>query len=405
MRFLNWNIKQGGGSRIPQICRHIAEVDADLVALTEFQVRNESALRGELRRLGFRFVVTSNPPGRSNGLLVASRWPLRPVQDTPVPEIDRERSLAVRIDDFDLNVLAVHIPGSPDNKFENGYGISGTKRKELLWERTLSFARDNRDGSAVLLGDFNTGFRADSEGAMFKLSDFMQRLLDIGFVDTWRHHHPHGPDYTWYSKRKDKTTGITEDLNGFRLDYIFASPALLHAIDDSVILHPARIAGTSDHASVITDIDFGQTEEQEAVVDDEPAVLSTLPAAHGGGPVDDVPSDTSLQCAPLTSRRGARGCVRLDLAPGSLPDMICGVNGQPFQQEFRPTYVTAEWAGEVLRELRIWGPRVLMDGSLGRRELDHVWTASSPSGLRYDDLPSAVVTLLKAHQSAGEPES
>ena len=28
-------------------------------------------------------------------------------------------------------------------------------------------------------------------------------------------------DYTWFSKRKDKHTGITEDLNGFRLDHIF----------------------------------------------------------------------------------------------------------------------------------------------------------------------------------------
>lgn len=404
MRFLNWNIKQGGGSRIPQICRHIAEVDADLVALTEFQARNESALRVDLRRVGFRFVVTSNPPDRSNGLLVASRWPLRPVQDAPAPQIDRQRSLAVRIDDLDLNILAVHIPGSPDNKFEDGYGISGTKRKELLWERTLSFARDHRDGNAVLLGDFNTGFRADSEGAMFKLSNSMQRLLDIGFVDTWRHHHPHGRDYTWYSKRKDKTTGITEDLNGFRLDYIFASPALLHAIDDAVILHPARMAGTSDHASVITDIDFGQTEEQKTVVDDEPALLLTLPAAHVGRPLD-VPGDTTLHCAPPTSRRAPGGSVRLDLAPGSLPDMICGVNGQPFQQEFRPAYVTAEWAGEVLRELRIWGPRVLMDGSLGKRELDHVWTSSSPSGIRNDDLPAEVVTLLDADRSAEEPGS
>jgi hypothetical protein len=25
--------------------------------------------------------------------------------------------------------------GAPDNKFEGGYGISGAKRKELLWER------------------------------------------------------------------------------------------------------------------------------------------------------------------------------------------------------------------------------------------------------------------------------
>lgn len=45
MRFLTWNIKQGGGVQIPKICRHIGEVDAELGALTEFQAPNETALR------------------------------------------------------------------------------------------------------------------------------------------------------------------------------------------------------------------------------------------------------------------------------------------------------------------------------------------------------------------------
>ncbi len=37
MRVLNWNIKQGGGSRVAAICRHIDDVSPDLLALTECQ--------------------------------------------------------------------------------------------------------------------------------------------------------------------------------------------------------------------------------------------------------------------------------------------------------------------------------------------------------------------------------
>lgn len=398
MRFLTWNIKQGGGARIPEICRHIGEVGAELVALTEFQAPNETVLRDGLHRLGYRFVVTSKPNDRSNGLLVAARRPLRPSPDAPTPEIDRERWLALRVEDLELDVLVVHIPGTPDNKFTNGYGISGTRRKELLWEHTIGFAEKHRDGNAVLLGDFNTGFRMDTEGEMFKLSGCMQRLLDAGYVDTWRHRHPEGRDYTWYSKRRDKTTGIAEDFNGFRLDYVFVSAGLLDAIDDCAILHAPRTAGISDHASLVADIGLGHDAPDGITAQSEIITPPTPPAVQR---TRRVRANAVPPPATIPARRDPHRRVRIDLSPGSLPDMTCGLNGQPFQQEFRPTYITAVWTGSALTELRIWGPRVLNDGSLGKRELDHVWTASRPVGVSYGDLPAAVVELLRPHERHG----
>ena len=206
MRVLNWNIQQGGGTRVPEICRHIADIAPDLLILSEFQTRSESSLRAALKDAGLPFVETSEPAPSRNGLLVASKWPLRASQ-SPAPDVDRERWLALRITELDLDVLAVHIPGAPDNKFEAGYGISGAKRKELMWERILAYAAEHHDQRAIVAGDFNTGLRIDAEGAMFKKSHYMQSLIDTGFVDTWRQQHPQDRDYTWYTKRKDKQTG------------------------------------------------------------------------------------------------------------------------------------------------------------------------------------------------------
>jgi len=224
VRILNWNIGHGGGSRIPAICRHIAELSPDLVVLTEFRERNESALRASLEALNYPFIVTSGPTGTENGLLVAARRRIEPDPEVERPEIDAERWLPMRVPDLDLELLALHIPGAPDNKFVDGYGISGTKRKELLWTRTIEYAKARTGRNAVLVGDFNTGVRIDAEGAMFKQSHFMTELLETGFIDTWRHLHPGKRDYTWYSKRRDKATGRTEDHNGFRLDYTFIAP-------------------------------------------------------------------------------------------------------------------------------------------------------------------------------------
>ncbi len=89
--------------------------------------------------------------------------------------------------------------------------------------------------------------------------------------------------------------------------------------------------------------------------------------------------------------------MRFLIEPGTLTDMRCGVNGEPFEQVFRPRYVTAEWCGGVLVEVRIWGPRVLKDGSLGKRELDHRWKGSrATGGVDYTELPPSVAGRLRS---------
>lgn len=391
---------QGGGSRIADICRYVAEAGAELVALTEFRTINETALRDGLGRLGYRFVMTSNPADGVNGLLVASQSPLSLSPGVHRPRFDRERWLPIRMDYWNLEVLVVHIPGAPDNKFADGYGISGAKRKELLWDHTARYAGDRKHGRTILVGDFNTGLRADTEGGMFKLSHYVRQLLDEGYVDTWRHLHPEGRDFTWYSKRKDKPAGVAEDLHGFRLDYIFAAPQFVHAIDDSVIMHAPRTDGTSDHAIMVADIDVGECNfgYSDYLPDAEaPNVAASPVAAETLGLATHRELPRRRHVSPAA--RDPYGRIRIDLAPGTLPDMTCGRDGTPFQQEFRPAYITAVWSGLVLTELRIWGPRVLKNGSLGSRELDHIWKSAPPGGVRHSDLPAAVVELLRAHDS------
>lgn len=301
------------------------------------------------------------------------------------PDIDRERWLLVRLAVFELDVLVVHIPGAQDHKFADQHAISGTKRKQLLWERTIKYAVEHQECRAIIIGDFNTGFRIDAEGEMFAMSHYMAKLIDTGFIDSWRHLHQDIRDYTWYSKRKDKTTGTSHDLNGFRLDYIFISPALQHTINAVRILHDPRRAGASDHASVVADIDM--LRPADAPPKDEPQRSEVVETVKP----EDQPADKVIAA-------NGKLRARFDLPPETLPDMPCGVNGQDFVQPFRPTYVTAEWTGGVLKEVRIWGPRVLQDGSLGKRLLDHVWKKPvAAGGVKYRDLPSPVAERLRSY--------
>lgn len=64
---------------------------------------------------------------------------------------------------------------------------------------------------------------------------------------------PETRDYTWYTKRKNKETSVSEDYNGFRIDYVFASPALGAKVVNAEHLHSVHVDKLS-HSIVVADI-------------------------------------------------------------------------------------------------------------------------------------------------------
>lgn len=271
MRFLTWNIQSGGGRRISSILSELERLDPDFVTLTEVTFTNLELLRDHLSRRGFSQIETTCFEGRKNSLLVAAKVPFK-VIDEPVDH-DPERWLSIEITDLDLKVLSVHIPGSTDNKFgQDGYGLSGKRRKELFWDQVIRYAQRHKGERVVILGDFNTGLPEDAQGAPFELSDRIRVLKLEKYVDTWRSLNPRKKEYTWYSKRKDKATGASEDFNGFRLDYIFVSDGLRGCVGSAEHDHSVRMRAVSDHAAVVADLSIGDWAPVPAVQPNPSAV-------------------------------------------------------------------------------------------------------------------------------------
>ncbi|MDT5182931.1 MAG: exodeoxyribonuclease [Mycobacterium sp.] len=253
MRFLTWNIQSGGGKRVSSIVDEVARLQPDVVGLTEVTFGNLELLRRSMSDRGFQYIETTCSAGNTNSVLLASNVPFK-VVDEPVAH-DKERWLPIEIPSLDVRVLCVHIPGGTDNKFDaDGFGQSGKKRKELLWDEVIRYATHHRDEKVVLLGDFNTGLEEDAQGTPFVLSNYIRVLRLEKYVDTWRHLNPRVREYTWYTKRKNKETSVSEDYNGFRLDYVFVSPPLRDSIVDARHIHDVRIDKVSDHAIVIADL-------------------------------------------------------------------------------------------------------------------------------------------------------
>jgi exonuclease III len=245
MRIVTWNIRAGGGRRVKQIASHIERWHPDIAVLTEFRATPPSCrLADALAAQGLAHQRSALDAWRSsaNGLLVAARWPLRPIALRRRPE-ERERWLCVRVEAPEPFALgAMHVPNR----------VSG--RKDAFHAAVLDLARRWRGGPALLTGDTNSGrIGLDEEVPCFSAREdgWMTALDAAGWHDAFRR--LHGDDaraYTWYSPNAG---------NGFRLDETFVhrslAPNLIGAAYEwAQAPDSPRRDAVSDHAALIVDL-------------------------------------------------------------------------------------------------------------------------------------------------------
>ena len=144
---------------------------------------------------------------------------------------------------------------------------SGTQRDNSRVPYKLDFyaalfdrlERLRRSGLRVLvMGDFNTAHQeidlARPKGNQ-KTSGFLpeeraeiDRWIEAGWVDTFRHFESGPGHYSWWSQR----FGVRAKNIGWRIDYVLASPAAMKFVRDAFI--QPNVTG-SDHCPVGVDVD------------------------------------------------------------------------------------------------------------------------------------------------------
>ncbi|MBN1325151.1 MAG: exodeoxyribonuclease III [Alphaproteobacteria bacterium] len=114
----------------------------------------------------------------------------------------------------------------------------------------------------ILAGDFNVaisdidvwdpkGYVGSSISAP-AARDIMQKWLDSGWVDTWRHIHPDKVGFTWYGYRGRDTVGNNQ---GLRLDYFLTNKTAQNMVKNCEIdLCPRKHEKPTDHCGLVLTI-------------------------------------------------------------------------------------------------------------------------------------------------------
>jgi exonuclease III len=231
LRLLAWNIRHGGGARLPAIVQALARHEADILVISEYRGGDSAnRLRAALVASGYLHATSLVPPPGRNGVLIASRRPFREhgAVSTALPEPYR----MVRVEVAGLFLCGIYMPN--------------LLAKVPYWQALIAALAADSGNAALAIGDFNT-CRAyvDEPGAIDATAHFMDKVEAIGFCDLWRRRHPEGREFSWYSTRG----------NGFRIDHAFLSAALAAQAGAVRYSHAERLAGLSDHSPLILDLE------------------------------------------------------------------------------------------------------------------------------------------------------
>ena len=236
MRILTWNILHGGGrNRLPRLMMAMLDLRPDLLVVTEARRRFAGQLAGALADAGLAHALLPDAPDGVNGVLLVSRWPLKPVVRNDLPDCLRNRWAEAEVPELGLAVAGVHL-AETNKQPAHAEG----------WQALLRTARERRDGRFVIAGDLNTWRGGPSarrrSGAQ---ATNLGRLAALGYTDAWRADEAEGT--TWTGPRGE----------AFRLDYVVVSASLAAGLRGAEVVHADRAEGLSDHAALAVELDHG----------------------------------------------------------------------------------------------------------------------------------------------------
>ena len=261
MRIATWNVNSLR-SRIDRVESFLQRHDIDVLALQETKARDDQLPLMGLQSLGYE--VAAAGYNQWNGVAIISRVGLDDVQvgfpGMPLwEEVSEARALGAvcgsQGGSGGVRVWSLYVPNG--RKVDDPHYVYKLEWLARLRDAATAWA----DSPVALVGDWNIAPRDEDvfDIAQFARSthvtrperDAFQAILDAGYVDVVRPHHP-GPEvYTYWDYYRQRF----ERNRGMRIDFVLGSKPFAERVTGAFIDRDERAGqGASDHAPVIVEL-------------------------------------------------------------------------------------------------------------------------------------------------------
>lgn len=255
MKIITYNVNGIRSAISKNWLEWLQATNADVVCLQEIKATPDVLTDLLLvEEMGYQhYWYPAEKKGYSGTAIFTKQIPLHVEYGCGIADFDRE-GRNIRVDFEDVSVMSVYFPS----------GSSGDERQGFKFRFLEEFGAyinevKQKYPRLVISGDYNICHRpidihnpksnANSSGFLLEEREWMENLIQSGFIDTFRHVNSEPHNYTWWSFRANARA---KNL-GWRIDYNMATSALEGNIRRAAILSEAR---HSDHCPVLLDLDF-----------------------------------------------------------------------------------------------------------------------------------------------------
>ena len=238
MKIISWNINGVRAIVKKDFFEDIAKMDPDIICLQETKAQDTEVEKALVNMPDFHQYYNSAERRGYSGVAILSKIePISVSYGIGVEEHDQEgRVLCAEFEDFYL--VNVYVPNSGSKLVRLDY------RK--TWDDDFRAYLENlkKTKPVILCGDLNVAHKAidlKNDKANYNKTagytqveiDGMDKLLDVGFVDSFRHFYPEEEGmYTFWSYRFKSR----ERNTGWRIDYFLVSESFMDKVKSNEIL-------------------------------------------------------------------------------------------------------------------------------------------------------------------------
>lgn len=255
MKIASWNVNSLK-VRLPQVIDWLHQEQPDVLALQETKLTDEMFPMAAINEAGYQ-VVFSGQKTYNGVAIITKDKPQDIITDIEGLNDPQRRIIAATIDDIrvvNLYVVNGQAPGT--EKF--AYKLNWLEKVTDFLDQQL-----NDYQNVIVLGDFNIAPDDRDVHDPDKWHEkilctteertALNRILELGFQDSFRLLHDEGGYYSWWDYRMNKfARGM-----GLRIDLVLASDELSETLSSAYIdVEPRKNERPSDHTPVVAEFDW-----------------------------------------------------------------------------------------------------------------------------------------------------
>jgi len=246
MQIISWNVNGIRSVHRKNFLKWMRKINPDILCLQEIKAQKEQIPEELVKPKGYHaYFNFAERKGYSGVVIYTKKRPLKIEYKLGLKRFDQEgRILKLRYPDFTL--INLYFPHGAHDKRNLAYKLK-------VYNYFINYLKKIQDKNIILTGDFNIAHeeidlarpKDNKDNIMFTLKERRQidRIIKLGFIDTFRKFNKKEGNYTWWPYRFN----AKEKNLGWRLDYVFVSKTIISKVKKGFILNKVIF---SDHCPV-----------------------------------------------------------------------------------------------------------------------------------------------------------